>query len=341
MQLHNALSLIAVALVGTVAAQPTLDEGNNAPVAGDLFALTSYTTNVPASFYGSGSAGADQLYGFWMLPNTGNRDIQFLDPAVTATTASFPGATVLATNGGQDTLYWNVSADGLEQVGIRGSVEGIAPFTDGALELKYPCTYGTTWTDAFSANYTVSGFPVTRVGSITGVADGYGTIQLPAIELTDILRVKVRKVQQDNSALGLVYRSYETYYFFQEGIRYPVMKTSQDTVIFGAGTPAVTWNADWLYGTGEVGMEDLAASEIVFTPYPNPTNGQLDLRMEGGDLRAVEVLNTTGQLMIQKTQRQGGTISGLLDLSGLASGVYQVRVTQADGRQGTRRIVVQ
>lgn len=343
MQLHNTLALASIALAGQLIAQPTL----NFPVdglqpMGTAYAVTSYTTSTPAQFAPPGNAGADQTYGYWMLPETGNYDRHLVDPSVTATSAGFTGVTVLSTNGGQDTAFYKVDANGIELIGVRGSLEGVAPYSNGALELKFPCTFGTTWNDAFSATYTVSTIPVNRSGTIAGIADGYGTIQLPAQQLDDILRVKVRKVQIDQSAVINAYRSYDTYYYFQAGLRYPVMKASVDTVILGAGgTPAVTYTAEWLYGAGDVGLDEFDASEVTFTPYPNPTNGLLDLRLGDSEVRSIEVFDGAGHIVRTQSLRAGASASGALDLNGLPAGVYQVRVTQADGHRGTRRVVLQ
>ena len=342
MQLHNALVLASLTLAGPLLAQATLDlpDDGLAPM-GAPYAVTSYTTSVPAEFVPPGDAGAEVLYGYWMVPTTGNYDRFLDDPSVTPTSASFSGVTVLSTNGGQDTSFYKVDANGIELLGIRGSLEGVVPYTDGALELKFPCTFGTTWTDVFSTTYTVSSIPVNRAGTITGVADGYGTIQLPAQVLEDVLRVKVRKVQVDQSVLINAYRTFDTYYFFQPGIRYPVMKASQDTVILGAGSPAVTYTAEWLYGPGQVGIQDVDASQVVFTPYPNPTNGALDLRLGDAEVRSIEVFDAAGHVVRTRSLRAGDASNGAMDLNGLAAGIYQVRVTQADGRRGTQRVVLQ
>ncbi len=327
-------------LAATASAQPTLTfEASGPQPSGAPYAITANTTAVPSP-YAPGEPGADQLYGYWMVPATGNRDIFHLDPSSTPTSVSFPGATVLTTNGGPDTLFWRVDASGVEFLGLRGGTEGLAPYSNTAQELPYPCTFGTSWTDSFTASFTVSGFPITRAGTITGIADGYGTIQLPAVELSDVLRVKVRKVQVDQTPLGILDRTFDTYYYYQEGIRYPLMKASLDSVTVGTGTPSVSWSAEWLYGPFAVGMDDVSAEDIRFTPYPNPTNGLLDLRLVGSEARRAEVLTATGKVVLQHAVASGGTPSQL-DLSGLAPGVYHVRLTEASGRQLTRRVVVQ
>jgi hypothetical protein len=275
-----------------------------------------------------------------MVPSTSNRNVYFHEPNITSTGTNFPGATVLSTNGGADTLYWKVDANGMELLGLRGGTEGIAPYNNGALELKYPCTFGTTWTDAFSASLTVSGIPVTRAGTITGIADGYGTIQLPGVELNDVLRVKVRKIQIDQTPLGNLYRSYEIYYYYQEDVRFPLMKTSLDTLTVNNGTPSVSWTAEWLYGEGTTDIQDLNAGNVFFTPYPNPTSGLVEVRMEDSVPYGIEVLSPTGQLLQQVGTRAWGNAAPALDLSGLAAGVYQLRMTTIDGRQTTRRVVL-
>lgn len=342
MQLHNALALASIVLAGPLVAQPNLtfpDDGLQ-PI-GTAYAVTSFTTTTPAEFPPAEDIGADEIYGFWMLQATGNYDRHLLEPSVTTTSGSFPGTTVLSTNGGQDTSFYKVDADGIELLGVKASLEGLAPYTNGALELKLPCTFGTTWSDAFSATYTVSTIPVNRAGTIVGVADGYGTLQLPAQQFEDVLQVKVRKVQVDQSALINAYRSYETHYYFQSGIRYPLMKTSLDTVVLGSGAPTVTFTAEWLYGESDVSISNEEAHQVVFTPYPNPTSGMLDLRLGEADVRSIEVFDATGKILHTRSLRAGEAASGVLDLTGLSAGVYQVQVIQADGRRGARRVVVQ
>ena len=341
MEYRSTLLILALAATGALIAQPNLDLDSNGPVPiGAPYAITSFTTDVPAEFAPPGLPGADQDYGFWMLPATGNQDRYYVDPNVTGTSTSFPGATVLYTNGGQDTSFYKVDANGMELLGVRGSLEGISPYTNGALELKFPCTFGTTWTDSFTGSYAVGPYPVNRSGTISAVADGYGQIELPAQVIPSVLRVYMRKVQLDLSAVANITRTYDTYYYYQEGLPYPVMKTSQDSVTVGTGAPTVSFTAEWLYGPGMVGVEEIAASDILFTPYPNPTNGLVDLQIGNEELNSIEVLSTTGQIVFSKRMLQRGNGSGIVDLTGMPSGVYHVRITNRDGRVGNRRIVL-
>lgn len=341
MILRDSLFIASLLVAPSAMAQPTLDFDNNGPVPiGAPWAVSKYGAS--SMTYGVGSPGPDQLYGFWMVPTTGNQDIYYLSPTVTPTSASFPGCTVISTDGGSDTTFWKVDATGMEMLGVRSALEGVLPFSNASTELVYPITYNDSWNDSFSASYLAGGIvPVTRAGTINGVADGYGTIQLPGIELENVLRVKVRKIAIDQSSVANVRRTFDTYYYYQEGVKFPLMRASLDSTTLSAA-PTITFTMDWLYGSSQVSVADIKPEDIVFTPYPNPTNGMLDLRLEDLlEVRSIEVINANGQLMQQFTKPMSGTVSGVLDMSGLAAGVYQVRITRAHGEQGTRRVVVQ
>lgn len=340
MLLRRSLLFSAITLVGGAVAQPTLTQSTNGlvPVVGG-YGITSFNTNNPALFYGPGEAGADVSYGFWTMPDNGGYDRFIEDVDVTPSSATYPTATVLSTNGGSDTMAYKVDANGIELVGLSTSLEGNVAFSNGAIELPFPCTFGTTWSDPFALSYTAGGFPVTRAGVVNGIADGYGEIALPNMMIAEVLRVKVRKAQTDQTPLGNIYRSYTTYYYYDVNTRYPVMKTSLDTVIAGGGSPAATYLAEWQFGPG-TGIADVAADQIVFTPYPNPSNGRVDLGMGQNELRSVEVFSAAGQLVATEVKPISGMLSSVLDLSSLPSGLYQVKVTSVDGRTGVRRVVI-
>jgi hypothetical protein len=290
-----------------------------------------------------GGTGADQLYGFWMLEGTGNRDISYLDPSVTPTSSQAPSATLLSTDGGTDTLFWTVTAQGLTQVAEKTGLTGMLTFTDPILEIAYPCTYNTTWSDAVSANYN-PGIPVTRVGTINGIADGYGTLELPQAVITNVLRVKVRKEITDQSAIATVGRVSLTYYFFTELVPHPVLKLQTDSVVINNGAPAVTNTALWMYGDGQTGIDQLSFDDIRFLAYPNPASGPVNLQVHDAEaVSYVEVMDATGRLVLQQAVvgSQAGDIQDAFSVDGLRPGVYQVRLIGRDGVLGTRPIVVE
>ncbi len=318
-------------------AQPTIDLANNQPISGQEFVLQTSNTWSTA-----GPTGANVMFGFWDLSATGNRNYRVFDASITSTAAtSIPTANMLSTDGGTDTLFWNYAADGLYQVGSRSGLEGLVSYSDPILELKYPCTNGTTWSDITIANYTSPLGPATRTGTITGEADSYGDLGLPEAFTSNVLRVHVRRALTDVAALATVQRVSNTWYFFAETSPWPLLKLVEDSVVVNGGAPTVTRSAQWVGGPGGVGISELNASDIQFTPYPNPTTGVLNISAELSDLRSVEVFSAAGQLVRSSNVRRIANASGFMDLTGLPSGVYQLRITQNDGRTGSRRIVLQ
>ena len=88
--------------------------------------------------------------------------------------------------------------------------------------------------------------------------------------------------------------------------------------------PALTAN-----GENFIHLTNLSVDEQPFLDaqlYPNPTNGQLTVEMEG--LTEVEVYNLVGQSLLRKDASEG---SAVIDMSGLQNGVYMVKVSANSG----------
>ncbi|MBL7939156.1 MAG: T9SS type A sorting domain-containing protein [Flavobacteriales bacterium] len=333
------LAASIVLLSRTLVAQPTIDLANNRPVNGQEFVLNTSTT-----WIWEGPTGADVDFNFWDLVRTGNRNYRAYDASISsAAAANVPTANMLSTDGGLDTLYWNYTADGLYLAGSRSPLEGALPvnLSDPLLELKYPCTFGTTWTDNVAATYTSQAGEATRTGTVTGIADAWGQFDISEASLPSVLRVKVSKDITDVSAIATLRRVTDTWYFYSENYPWPVLKLVNEAISINGGTSTATRSAQWMFGPGGVSVGEIDPDSFTFTPYPNPANGRVDLNIGTSDVRTIEVLTATGQLVWQERASNGSSLTGILDVSGFASGVYQVRLTQADGRQGTQRLVVQ
>ncbi len=335
---HKLIVPVSLLLGGVLSAQsPTLTDMNNVPAAGMDYPVNLGTFGYP------GGAGADQTYGFWMLQSTGNRDIMYLAPSVTPTSNMVAGVTHLSTDGGTDTLFWRANASGLDLLAEKNALLGLVVYSDPGIERQYPCTFNTTWSDAVAASYTTSGIPVVRSGSITGVADGYGLLELPAAGVPNVLRIKVRKVISDVSAIVTVDRISETYYFFTELVPHPLLKLQIDTTIINNGGPTVTKESQWMFGEGTIGFDDLSFDDIRFTAYPNPATDLVHLSVDdANEVRFVEVLDATGRLALRQDlmRNQSDAIMGAFSVIGLAPGVYHVRLSGTAGVLGTQRLVV-
>jgi hypothetical protein len=80
-----------------------------------------------------------------------------------------------------------------------------------------------------------------------------------------------------------------------------------------------------------IGVSETATSTLAQV-FPNPSTGLVNIRVSGNDTQVVEVLNVAGELVHNSTVQGSNTI----DLSGLAKGVYTLRVVGTNGSSAQR-----
>ncbi|MBK8497465.1 MAG: T9SS type A sorting domain-containing protein [Flavobacteriales bacterium] len=337
MMLRSACAAAIACSASALLAQPNLTTSTSVPAPGLVV-----TVNTANAFQGPGPAGTNVQFNYWDMfaPSTGNQDITYLAPLSHGASLLIPSATLLSTDGGSDTLFWQVTASGLEMVGARTALEGTLEFNDPSLELKLPCTYGTTWSDATGDSYTVSSIPVIRTGTITGNADAYGTLHMPqGVTLPGVLRVHVRRAITDASAVVTTNRNSNIYYYYLETQAHPVVKLTEDSTQINNGGWAITMRQHSVGNPAQVGVGELDASEITFTPFPNPTSDLVNLSLShaGAQARRLQVLDELGRVVMDETIT---TDKPSFSTRGLAEGLYTLRLLGAEGVLGTSRLVV-
>lgn len=320
---------IAILWTGSAFAQVSLSVENHVPVAGQTIGISRGN-----SIISSGPAGADVPFFYWDLfldaPNPRNF---FYTPA----TATMPAAVLGSTDGGSDTTFWNLAAGGLEVVGVRGDLEGVITYTDRVLEVKLPLQYGDTWTDAGTANFAVSGIPVTRLVNFTGAADAFGVLTLSNQQTESVLRVTKRRQINDNNPFLNVVRINNTTDFYTATSAHPILRLSIDSARAGNGEWSVERKVEVIGQPIAVGLEEYAAAEARFIAFPNPAHQQVTVQLnEPADL--VQLFDAKGAVV----RGQNTTSDRLvIDLQGLGSGTYLVRAYRDGAAVETRPLVVE
>ncbi len=87
------------------------------------------------------------------------------------------------------------------------------------------------------------------------------------------------------------------------------------------------WAGPFSFSMSEIGIEDGPAT-VEFSVTPNPAHGNATVRCAAG-LQTVELLGVKGDVLL--CREEAGSEACVLDLTGLAKGIYVVRITTPRG----------
>ncbi len=332
------LAIVTLMFATNTGIAQTLNQGNMAPVVGDV--LSEYQ----APYIAPGPAGANQTWDFSTLITGTVVTKNYMTAASTGYSTFFSNANLAADHGqGIFVFYW-VNNNSLEFVGIYFADASFArPYQNPVKVMTYPCSFNTTWTDNFSSNYTFSGTAVMRTGTITGAADGFGTVVMPYGPVTNVLRVRVEETYTDVHNYGYSVNSSTTHHFYKPGITSgPILSILEDTM--NQNSNPQTHRSSLWRTTAPAGILERNADAIGIDLFPNPATDQLSIVFGsvGGSTR-LELLDATGRLV--RSEHFAAMPMGInrvdLDVNEIPAGTYVVRIIAANGDQGAKRLVVQ
>jgi hypothetical protein len=332
MQRNSILPLLLLAVPVLSQAQPVLTFANTAPTPGSSFTLHY------GPYVSPGEAGADRHWDLSALQTDSTVFIERVQPGTTPNGTAFPGATV-AEVGSEATMYFRSASDGVYFVGSDADL--VIYNTDQAKYLPFPCTYQTSWTDAFAAEFEVEDIQVFRSGQVSGVADGYGSLTMPSGTESNVLRVHWHEETLDSTDLFSMRTVYDSYLFYGVGRSYPLAQLVTTSVEFFDQTSTITY-AQWVDEVS-TGTPEPTHVDRQLDLYPVPTQGILHFNLPP---------TFSGTPLIVITDAAGRTVRGLptarwsgstgrLDLSGLAPGLYQFTAIDEHGQRAVRSMVVE
>lgn len=327
-------SLLSLLIASVPALAQTLNQGNTAPVIGDQFTLHV------ADYIAPGAAGSGQTWNLAGINSLASGNLTYVSVASTANGASYPQATLAAEQDGY-AAYFKVTSGGLENAGVQLPTADMV-YSNPEMLLKFPSSMGTNWNDPWSTTYTISGITISRSGTVAGSVDGTGTLVMPYGSVPNVVRVKVEENYSD-ATQGSTFASYVStnYYYYKAGIHSPLAQISEVTTTTN-GSSQTSQGGKWLEGS-QVGIQELLSNAIGVDLYPNPakSNSTMVFTSNGGS-HSVDLLDASGHVVRQEELMvQPGISRHELDLHGLQSGLYMVRITAKDGSQGVQRLVVE
>ena len=313
----------------------TMTNDNFTPQPGSLFPV------IFDAYWDPGPEGADQTWNFSALSGTMGTTVVYTNPEASGQTGSFPGSTVASSSVGNGYVFYAGTSSGLELHGTY--LESATVYDDPTLLIVYPCSFSTTWTDSFSAINTTNSFPFTLSGTITGEADGFGTLIMPYGTVTNVLRVKqLEEYTEVFTGVGSAQNIVSSYKWVKPGIRFPVLSIDLSEVTFSGELAARDSSSTWLVASA-VGIEESMHNPIGVELFPNPASDMVYVTYstQGGSLQ-LELMDATGRILRSEgITSPMGIGQHVINVNGLPAGMYQLRITATNGQRGTQRLVVQ
>lgn len=326
--------LLFVAPTTSLLAQPTLGSGSATPTPGEQITYANGDYALP------GAAGANLTWDHSSITNNASNIQNWVTPASTGLSAAYPNATVALDATGSDYLFYTGSATGFEQDGFSvGGFTGTC--SDRLTMLAYPSSYSSTFADNMQCSITDGNTTWARTATITGEADGYGTVILPWGTVNNVLRVHTVQHMIDNQYTPASEYDYDSYSWYKPGTHGPVLNIDKTSVnFFGI---LINDSSATVIDAASVGLAEALRHDIGVDVYPNPATDRVEVvyGVAGGQVMTMDVLDLTGKvvLTIGRRTQVAGVQREVLDLSDLSAGAYLVRVTDANGATGMKRVV--
>lgn len=190
------LTIFGLSLALASVAQPTLTSTNHAPLVGEnqLYYIADSNSVI------DNTTGANVTFDYSTLAGYGmTQTSYYVNPSTTTYSSYFPTATYADTTLGspENKRYGQlVSTDSLVNNGMVLDINTfgvtIVEFFDPEKTMTYPFTYGGSFTDTFSGQFTSVDYNTTTNGNgtVDVNADAWGTLLLPnSVSIPNVLRV--------------------------------------------------------------------------------------------------------------------------------------------------------
>lgn len=239
---------------------------------------------------------------------------------------------------------WGAQEYGLTENGLFLYGAGFSE-SDPMQVMAFPCSYGTIWSGSFPAWWYL-GVDGSRMGDLTGKADGYGTLIMPYGDVENVLRVKLTYHYEFNDLSGNIPVTFDVvdYLYYRPGLRVPVLvRQGENSVLPDLGLN-LGGGSRWVDTSIALEVNEGAAAEAVpFTLSPNPASKETFVRFDATATTTLEVADALGRTVVsRRINAQGPSFfNERLDVSGLAAGTYIITLRNTDGNSTARRLMVE
>ncbi|MBK9639589.1 MAG: hypothetical protein IPO63_17975 [Bacteroidetes bacterium] len=342
-KLYSLLS--AIICCSHLIAQPTFTSASIYGAGSVVPRITVDTTNI-----NPGNAGANQTWNFANAVQASTLNFYFATAASTPYFSSFPTSN-LAINTGVNTpnSYYTLSSSILVLNGLgltSGGSNFIINYTNPETNWVFPLTYNTSYTDVFSGLQSTNSGGITvntyRNGTITTVADGWGTVINPSGTYSNCLRTKSTQAIVDSTVyVGIPFPAEITLYNITsysytsltngKMVHRFILTYDTTETDFGGITIGKTCGYENTGVTGLISMDNINSQEITVSPNPARDFCYVELKDANGSEILMTISDVRGRMLSKETIVLDDKNKYQLDVQELNQGLHF-----ATFRQGTR-----
>ena len=323
----------------------TLTQANSEPIIGDFYDWkTIDTTNaLPMTISGS-----NVTWNVTGITETGVVNSNtFTSAASNTAAANYPGTTLIQTDPNSAT-YFKSSANSLELLGADIGIANLNYNMSSAIVAQYPMALGHTHTDLVDGAINAYGVSGPFNGTITVTADATGTLIFNGgTTFSNCIRIKAVQYLNFSLAAGMETGTIEQtmYSFFNSSSKFHLFSVNY-THIVGSGFQTInqTQAQMGLLSDITIGVKETQLADVMFKASPNPAQNEVNLHfvLTQPESYSIEIANILGQTVKQfnKANFQPGIYNETLDLKGLTTGLYYIKMTGKNS-QGIEKIIIQ
>lgn len=311
--------------------QPVLTYDGNCPQIGDRYDLALFTGNIDP-----GEAGSNVTWNFSETASNGSSILYALDPAQTPYNDSYPDANIAFNYNNEEAYSYGLTSHSeflnLGTASIQNSIEVIIYYSDPAKLMAYPFQYNDSFNDTFSGSFSGGTLEVHQSGTITSIADGWGSITTPYTTYNSVLRVKTQSTQIDSAWMNgnFIYTA-TTYYtdfeWYAPDIHMPVFSIN---IQESSGVSDTTGR---YLTTPQSIAESGSISDMIIFPNPATDYTTVLFKIDNSNTVSINVTDLSGRKVIHvnKDISSVGTQNIKLDLRSLRAGIYFVNINVSSG----------
>jgi hypothetical protein len=325
----NYFMIVTLLLFSIVAlSQPIITYDGNCPQIGDRYDLALFTGNIAP-----GSAGANQSWDFSGVTSDGTSILYAIDPAQTPYNDYYPNANIAFNYNNEDAYsYGRTSPSELLNLGtasIQNSMEVIIYYSDPAKLMEFPFAFNDTYDDTYYGSFSSGTLEVHQSGTITTMADGWGSIITPYTTYNSVLRVKNQRTQIDSAWMNgnFVYTSTTTHTDFEWYAPDIAMPVFSIDISENAGVRDTTGT----YLTTPQGVTEADNKTPGIIVFPNPATDHAYVLFKTDNNTSSVIITITdlsGREMTRFTKdiSSAGTQNIKLSIKDLKTGIYFVNI---------------